>query len=74
MDHNHDSDASGGEAPTALPTVLFLVTLVQVLDVEHLREVLPQIVGSGGLNSASVSLNKRFHCRCEKGSCKFLIF
>jgi len=40
----HDSDGAGGETPRGLPENLGLVVLVLEGDLEHLAEVLTQIV------------------------------
>mmetsp|Transcript_16181 Transcript_16181/g.33201 ORF Transcript_16181/g.33201 Transcript_16181/m.33201 type:complete len:762 (+) Transcript_16181:84-2369(+) len=53
VDHDHDPDGSGGEAPGRLPRDLGFPLLVLVLDVEHLAEVLPQVVGRGALDGSA---------------------
>ncbi len=52
MHHDEDADGAGGEAPAVLEHVLLLPSL-RVLegDVEHLAEVLAEVVGGGALDA-----------------------
>lgn len=53
MDHGQDSDGAGCETPGVLVHQLALLLLVLKRNVEHLGEVLAEVVGSGTLNSAT---------------------
>ena len=59
VDHDHDTDDTGGQTPRVLPDMDVLALLGGVLDsdVEHLGEVLAQAVRSGALDTATVGRN-----------------
>mmetsp|Transcript_31152 Transcript_31152/g.57012 ORF Transcript_31152/g.57012 Transcript_31152/m.57012 type:complete len:321 (+) Transcript_31152:240-1202(+) len=53
VDHDHDPDGTRGETPARLPHHLCLPILVLVVDVEHLTEVLAQVMRGGALDGTS---------------------
>ena len=59
VDHDHDTDDTGGQTPRVLPDVDVLALLGGILDgdVEHLGEVLAQAVRGGTLDTTAVGRN-----------------
>lgn len=55
MDHDHHTQRTGGETPRVLVRIQPTLRLVWRLDgnVKHLREILTQVVGSGGLDTSA---------------------
>ncbi len=72
MDHDHDAQGSGGEAPGVLPAVLPLLINCLELDVEHLGEVLAEAVRGASLDPSACVWNEALHCRCVQAASEFL--
>lgn len=63
VDHDHDTQRTGGETPRVLVRVQSTLRLVWRLDgnVKHLGEVLSQVVGSSGLDTSARGGDETFH-------------
>jgi hypothetical protein len=59
--HHHDTDRSGGEAPTCLPNQFLFLLFVFEFNTKHLGEVLAQIVAGSSLNGTSILINPSFN-------------
>ena len=53
MDHNHNTEGTGGKSPRRLPRNLTLTLGILVGNVKHLAKVLPEVVAGGALNGPS---------------------
>jgi len=74
VDHDHGPDGSGGETPRGLPHELLLPGFILKPDIEHLGEVLAQLMRGSALNPTSIGGHIELNSCCVVGSGEFLDF
>lgn len=58
---NHNTDGTSGETPRGLPSELLVLIVIEEVDVEHLREVLAEMMRCRSLHGTSVRGNACFN-------------
>ena len=72
MGHNKTTNETSGYAPASLPDMFALLIFVFENDVEHLREVLTQVVAGARLERFTVT-DQGFNRVCVYGTGKLLV-